>query len=310
MSAREVILLGTSSQVPTRARNHNALFLRWDDLGILFDPGEGTQRQMAHAGLAATQITHICITHFHGDHCLGLAALVQRISLDRVPHPVQVFYPKSGQVYFDRLRRASIFHDQAIITPRPIDTSGLSGDGEAEVGEAGGHVLSVCALDHRVDCIGYRLAERDGRRMLPERLAAKGVRGPQVGALMRQGSLEVGGRTVLLDEVSELKRGQSFALVMDTRPCPGAERLARGADMLVCESTYLSSEWEEAHDHHHMTAAQAGALAKAAGVRRLVLTHFSQRYGSSAPFAQEAAAHHEDVVAADDLFVVPVPRRL
>ena len=88
MSAREVIFLGTASQVPTRHRNHNALFLRWDELGILFDPGEGTQRQLLIAGVAATQITHICITHFHGDHCLGLAALVQRLSLDRVPHPI------------------------------------------------------------------------------------------------------------------------------------------------------------------------------------------------------------------------------
>ena len=79
MSAREVIFLGTASQVPTRHRNHNALFLRWDELGILFDPGEGTQRQLLIAGVAATQITHICITHFHGDHCLGLAALASHL---------------------------------------------------------------------------------------------------------------------------------------------------------------------------------------------------------------------------------------
>ena len=114
MSSREVIFLGTASQVPTRRRNHNALFLAWDDLGILFDPGEGTQRQMTHAGLSATQITHVCVTHFHGDHCLGLAGIVQRLSLDRVPHPVEVIYPRGGQVYFERLRHASIFHDAGV----------------------------------------------------------------------------------------------------------------------------------------------------------------------------------------------------
>src|ERR1041385_4101660 len=89
MSIREAVFLGTASQVPTRTRNHNALFLFWDDLGILFDPGEGTQRQMVHAGIAATQITHIAITHFHGDHCLGLAGIIQRLSLDRVERPVE-----------------------------------------------------------------------------------------------------------------------------------------------------------------------------------------------------------------------------
>src|SRR6184192_4436248 len=125
MSAREVVFLGTASQVPTRARNHNALFLFWDDLGILFDSGEGTQRQMVHAGIAATQITHIAITHFHGDHCLGLAGVVQRLSLDRVGHPVEVIYPKSGQIFFERLRHASIFYDAATIVPRPVE--GLPG---------------------------------------------------------------------------------------------------------------------------------------------------------------------------------------
>src|SRR5262245_6257470 len=89
MSVREVIFLGTASQVPTRHRNHNSLLLLWDDLGILFDPGEGTQRQMTLAGISAAQITHIAVTHFHGDHCLGLAGVIQRLSLDEVPHPVE-----------------------------------------------------------------------------------------------------------------------------------------------------------------------------------------------------------------------------
>src|SRR5882724_9138718 len=149
MSARQVVLLGTASQVPTRSRNHNALMLLWDDLGVLFDPGEGTQRQMTFAGLSASQITHIAITHFHGDHCLGLAGIIQRLSLDGVPHPVEVFYPASGQVYSVR--------------------------------------LFACPLEHGVDCYGYRLQEDDSRRMLPERLEAAGVRGPAIGELMRQG---------------------------------------------------------------------------------------------------------------------------
>jgi ribonuclease Z len=84
MSARELVVLGTASQAPTRTRNHNGYLLRWDDEGILFDPGEGTQRQLTLAGVAASAITRICITHFHGDHCLGLPGVIQRLSLDRV----------------------------------------------------------------------------------------------------------------------------------------------------------------------------------------------------------------------------------
>ncbi|MBI1917078.1 MAG: ribonuclease Z [Planctomycetes bacterium] len=304
MSARQVVFLGTASQVPTRSRSHNALMLLWDDLGILFDPGEGTQRQMTLAGLSASQITHIAITHFHGDHCLGLAGIIQRLSLDGVPHPVEVVYPASGQVYFERLRRASIFHDRATLVPRPV-----RGEGEIAVTRRDDVRLFACPLEHGVDCYGYRLQEDDGRRMLPERLEAAGVRGPAIGELIRQGTITVEGRTVSLNEVSEPKPGQSFAVVMDTRPCAGASRLALGADLLVCESTYLSSEAREAHVYCHMTAEQAAQLASAGGVRRLVLTHFSQRYLSLEPFAVEASAIHDDVVVAEDLARVAVPRR-
>jgi ribonuclease Z len=231
---------------------------------------------------------------------------VQRLSLDRVAHPVEVIYPQSGQVFFERLRHASIFYDAATIVPRPV--TGGPGE-EIEVGRRGSVRLVARALEHGVDCYGYRLQEDDGRRMVPELLDRAGVRGPAVGVLQRKGEVTLGGQTVRLEDVSVARPGQGFALVMDTRPCDGATRLAECADLLVCESTYLSAEAEEAHDHYHMTARDAAALAREAGARRLALTHFSQRYASGAPFAEEAAAIHPDSVAADDLTRVPVPRR-
>jgi ribonuclease Z len=292
--------------VPTRTRNHNAVFLQWDELGILFDPGEGTQRQMTLAGLSATQITHVCVTHFHGDHCLGLAGIIQRLSLDRVEHPVEVIYPASGQVYFERLRHASSFYEVATLVPRPVCTTP---DDMTLVCRAGKCRLLAQALEHGIDCQGYRLQEDDGVRMLPERLAAAGVSGPAVRQLLQAGQIEVDGRTVRLDEVSEHRPGQAFALVMDTRLCSGAEALARGVDLLVCEATYQQGEAREAHDHFHLTAAGAAELAVAAGVRRLALTHFSQRYLTLEGFEQEASAIHPDVFCAADLTKVEVPKR-
>lgn len=306
MPARELILLGTSSQVPTRARGHNAMFLRWDDLGILFDPGEGTQRQMLIAGIAATQITHIAITHFHGDHCLGLGAILQRISLDRVPHAVQILYPESGQVFIERLRYASIYHECSTLALRPITPSG---DALQEVWSNEEVQLLAAPLDHRVDCFGYRLQERDGRRMRPDLLRERGVVGPQVRELIDRGQIEVAGQTVRLQDVSEPRRGQVFALVMDTRPCPGAGRLAEAADLLVCESTFQSSEAQEAHDYQHMTAAQAATLARDAGANTLVLTHFSQRYTTLDGFIAEATPIFPSTIVGPDFTRVPVPPR-
>ncbi|GJF28531.1 ribonuclease Z [Kitasatospora sp. NE20-6] len=304
MSQRELVVLGTASQVPTRHRNHNGYLLRWDGEGILFDPGEGTQRQMLHAGVSATQITRIAVTHFHGDHCLGLSGVIQRISLDRVPHPVDAYYPASGQVFFDRLRYSSAYHESAELRPRPIlDPGPLPAPGAA-------FELSAVRLSHPVESFGYRLTEPDSRRMIPERLAALGLRGPAVGTLLQDGRIEAGGRTVTLDEVSETRPGQRFAFVMDTRLCDGVAELADGADLLVAEATFADADAHLAREHGHLTAGQAGAVAAEAGVRTLVLTHFSQRYPVLDQHLAEARKQFDgEIVVAEDLARIPVPKR-
>ncbi|MEQ8276628.1 MAG: ribonuclease Z [Deltaproteobacteria bacterium] len=301
MSVRELVVLGTSSQVPTRYRNHNGYLLRWDEEGLLFDPGEGTQRQMIYAEVTATSITKVLITHFHGDHCLGFAGITQRLSLDRVPHPIDVYFPKSGHVFYDRLRRASIYHACATLRPNPIAKAGV-------IHESKKITIHAEKLDHGVDTFGYRLQEKDRVSMLPEKLRELGLAGPRVGELQRKGSIEHEGRTITLDDVSVPKPGQSVAFVMDTRVCDGAYALAKDVDLLICESTYLSTESREAHDHGHMTAAQAATIAKEAGAKKLVLTHFSQRYPSVEPFLAEARPIFENVVAAKDGKRVPIPR--
>ena len=131
MSTRELVVLGTASQAPTRQRNHNGYLLRWDGEAILFDPGEGTQRQLLLAGVSPWSIRKICITHFHGDHCLGLPGVLQRLSLDGVPHPVDVAFPESGTPYYERLRHASVFQDRVDVRPCPVRSDGVVIDGPA-----------------------------------------------------------------------------------------------------------------------------------------------------------------------------------
>lgn len=305
MSDRELVVLGTASQAPTRSRNHNGYLLLWDDEGLLFDPGEGTQRQMLFAGVTASRITRICITHFHGDHCLGLPGVLQRMSLDQVPHAVQVCYPAQSQEVFGRLRHASLFRDRLQLQTRPVGQDG-------PVTDAPSFRLEARALSHTVPTFGYRLVEPDGRRMLPEKLAAFGVAGPDIGRLQREGRLAAGGRTVTVEQVSEPRPGQRFAFIMDTRLCDAAFALADGADLLVCESTFANAEAGLARDYGHLTAGQAGQIAAQSGARRLVLTHFSQRYesGDDERLVGEAASEFGgEVVLARDLDHIPVPAR-
>ena len=235
MSHRRFYALGTASQVPTRHRNHNGYFLRWDDEGFLFDPGEGTQRQMIFSELSASQISKIFITHFHGDHCLGLAGILQRLSLDRIPHTVQIFYPKSGQKYLENLKHASIYHNVATIKENPITTEGV-------IFKAENYRIEAYKLDHTVESWGYRMVENDSFTMLPKRLEEFGIRGRSIGQLKREGQIELDGKVIKVEDCGEFKKGQVFAFVMDTRMCKNAVRAANEADLLVCESTYLESE--------------------------------------------------------------------
>jgi ribonuclease Z len=311
VSNRELIVLGTASQAPTRTRNHNGYFLRWDAEGLLFDPGEGTQRQMLFAGVTAHQITRICVTHFHGDHSLGLPGVLQRLALDQVTATIEVAYPASGAEIFHHIRSMSLFHDTLSLREQRVPDAGVPETG-AVLADGPAFRLEARPLVHRVPAVGYRLTEPDGRRMLPAKLVARGISGPDVGRLQREGSLERSGTRVDLAEVSEPRRGQKFAFIMDTALCDAAFELADGADLLVCESTFADADAALAEQYAHLTAGQAGKIAAAAGARRLVLTHFSQRYDEAglAQLRRDASAAYDgDLILANDLDRIEVPPR-
>ncbi|MFD1051683.1 MBL fold metallo-hydrolase, partial [Kibdelosporangium lantanae] len=196
----------------------------------------------------------------------------------RVQHPVTAHYPASGQQYFERLRNASSFYETATIRQEPVAHPGVLATGAFGT-------LESQELDHGIDAVGYRLAEPDSHRMSQEQLRARGISGPDVGRLLREGRLG----DVTLDEVSVPRPGQKFAFIMDTRLCDGVFALAEGVDMLVIESTFLHEDTELAVAHGHLTAAQAARVAAESGVRQLVLTHFSQRYRDPSRFHAEAA---------------------
>jgi len=305
VSKRVLVALGTSSLSPTRDRSHNAYLLLWDGEGFLFDPGEGTQRQLILANVSASAIHHICISHFHGDHCLGLAGIVQRLSLDRCDHAVHLYYPESGQEYIERLCHAAIFNSQVVVQHHPIPEGNR---GMIELWRTEDYGLCCLPLAHSVPTFGFRLEETERRRFIPEKLAAMGVHGTMVGELRRKGELTVQGKTVRLDEVSVRRRGSSFAFIMDTRPCPEAVALGRDADLLLMEATYTSEHEELAVAYLHSTAVDAARTALAAGARSLLLGHFSQRYGDTDQHLREAAAIFPEVQALRDLDRVEIPR--
>ncbi len=301
MSVRDLIILGCSSQQPTRLRNHGAYLLRWNQQGFLFDPGEGTQRQFIYAGVAPSCVNRIFVSHFHGDHCLGLGSMLMRLNLDKVEHVIHCYYPASGKVYFDRLRYGTIYHDRLRIIEYPIKEGGV-------VHTDKDFTVEAAFLDHGVENVGYRIREADVIKFEKKKLSEAKIKGPLVRELATHKKICIGGKTIHLEEVSYVRKGNVFAIVIDTKPCPSAVDLARGSKLFLCESTYLEEHKELALRHDHMTARQAAEIAKKAGAEQLILTHFSARYRDLSPFVEEAKAIFPNVDVADDFKRFPFNR--
>lgn len=294
MSIRDLVILGSSSQQPTRTRNHGAYLLRWNDEGLLFDPGEGTQRQFIFANVAPTCVTRIFISHFHGDHCLGLGSMLMRLNLDKVKHPIHCYYPASGKVYFDRLRYCSMYHECIQVVEHPVSEAGL-------VEDDGRFRIEAAFLEHGVDTIAWRITEPDTRKFDKEKLQKLGVKGPILKSLEE--------KNIPLDTVSHIRKGDTFAIVIDTSFCQAAIDIARDAQLFLCESTYLEEHRHLAEKHAHLTAKQAAEIARAAGVKELILTHFSARYQELDGFLKEAQAVFPNTHVAEELKSFPFPKK-
>ncbi|MEN9343950.1 MAG: ribonuclease [Chlamydiota bacterium] len=296
MTVRDLTILGCSSQQPTRTRNHGAYLFRWRGMGLLVDPGEGTQRQFIFANIPPTCVHKIFVSHFHGDHCLGLGSMLMRLNLDKVTHPVHCYYPASGKAYFDRLRHGTIYHQMIEIIEHPIAEEGVIEEGET-------FRIEAKFLKHGVDTLGWRITEKDSRKFDRQKLEAFGIKGPMVRLLEKKGVLHVGDRAVKIDDVSCVRKGDSVAIVIDTLPCRAALDLAQGAKLFLCESTYLDAQRDLAKEYHHLTASQAAEMARQAEAELLILTHFSARYREVMEFEAEARRIFPNTFAAEDLKV-------
>ncbi|MEI8366115.1 MAG: ribonuclease Z [Parachlamydiaceae bacterium] len=298
MSVRDIIVLGCSSQQPTRFRNHGAYLVRWNDEGLLFDPGEGTQRQFIFANVAPTVVSRIFISHFHGDHCLGLGSMLMRLNLDKVTHPIHCYYPASGKKYFDRLRYGTMYHEIINVVEHPVSSAGF-------VEDDGRFQIEATFLEHGVDNIGWRITEPNVRKFDDEALKKHGIRGVSIRELIEKGFIDIDGKRINIEDVSWIRYGDSLAVVIDTKYCKNAVDIARGAKLLLCESTYLEEHRELAHKHLHLTAREAATIAKEAEVKKLILTHFSARYQNLKGFETEAKEVFPNVFIAEDFKVFP-----
>jgi len=289
----QVTFLGTSAAVPTVDRNVAALMLQRDGELLLFDCGEGTQRQMMRyaSGFA---VDDVFITHFHADHTLGIPGLLRTMGLQGRTAPLRLYGPRGAQRQIGALTALGMERPKFAVEVFELRAGDVMPRGEYD--------LVVGEAQHKGDCLAYAIAERERLgRFDPARAVALGIpEGPLWGRIHKGESVSLDdGRVVSPQElVGPPRTGRRVVYTGDTAPCSAITELARGADLLVHEATFGEDERERARETGHSTAREAAIVAREAGVKRLVLTHVSARYTREAP---ELLAEAREIFAAAEV---------
>lgn len=299
-----ITFLGTSAARPTVERNVSALALQREGETLLFDCGEGTQRQMMRYGVSFA-LSEIFFTHFHADHFLGMIGLVRTLGLQGREEPLRLYGPRGAKQV---LNNALLLGVEKV--PFGVEIQEVKPG--AVIGERNGYSITAFATDHGAGSIGYALveAQRYGKFDPDKARALEIPEGPLWGKLQRGESIVLAdGRQLMADSVVGARRpGRKVVITGDTAPCASVVDAAAGADLLVHEATFGEEEKDRAKETFHSTAREAAQVAKAAQVRKLVLTHLSARYSISAEeLVKEAREVFADVAAAKDGLVVDVP---
>ena len=294
--------LGTSAARPTVERSVSAIALQREGETLLFDCGEGTQRQMMRYGVGFT-LSEVFFTHFHSDHVLGLAGLVRTLGLQGRTEPMTIWGPDGARRILGGLLEVGYERSPFEITITEI--------GPGTKIERGDYDLEVIAADHGGGAVSWVLRERERLgRFDPDKARALGIpEGPLWGKIHKGETVTVEGRTIAPAELVGAPRpGRLVAISGDTRPTAQLVDAAQGADLLVHEATFSHEESERAVETRHSTAREAAQVALDARVRRLVITHVSARFSMSVePLLEEAREVFPETVVAKDGMMIEVP---
>lgn len=266
-----VTMLGTSSGVPTKERNVASIFLLYKDQRILFDCGEGTQRQLMSDNLKFMRINRIFISHWHADHFAGLIGLVQTMSLEGRDEPLHVYGPKETKRFVNQLLSVGYFEHSF-----DLNVHELSDGEEVDCGE---FTVTAFDVDHRIPALGFVFEEKAKIRADMKKAAKLGLEtSPLIGKLKAGKTIEYKGKKIAPEDILYTEKGKKVVYTGDTRFCQNLLKFSDHADLLIADSTFATEFAKKAHNVKHMTSAQAAKVAKGAHVKKLVLTHFSRRY--------------------------------
>lgn len=298
----ELIFLGTGSAIPNTIRNPSSIWLGYEGEFFLWDCGEGTQKQLMKAKASFMKIDRIFITHWHADHWAGLIGLMQTMNLEGRRKPLYIYGPEAERFVYDLLDLDYWGPRFKVIAKNiPYEGSTITKVYESDLFE----IISI-PVEHTVPAISYAFIEKD-KINLDIKKAEKiyGIKqGPVAGKLKEKGEVVFKGKKIRLKDVGIVKKGLKVAYTGDTKATPNLVKIGKGADILIHDATFEA----EKENRMHSGAKEAGNTAKKAGVKKLILTHFSRRYVSTKPLVEEAQKVFKNTEAAKDLMKIKLKR--
>ncbi|MBI4738139.1 ribonuclease Z [Candidatus Woesearchaeota archaeon] len=301
MANFELTFLGTSGMVPTKERNVTGLFIQYKGEGILFDCGEGTQRQMNICGINRNRVTKILVSHWHGDHVGGMLGLIQTIANKETNPKIDIYGPPKSEQFVEHMIKSCIFDVQIDLRVHELDPKkGVERFYEDE------DIAVECAyLVHKVPCLGYSIIEKERLNIDTAKQKKLGIPdGPYLRKIKDGQSITLDGKTIKPEDICYTVQRKKLTLLTDTLLSDNCFALAQEADLLICEASYDSSFEHKAKEYKHMIASWAAQIANQCNVKKLVLTHFSQRYKTTQVIEEDARTYFPNVVCAYDFMKV------
>ena len=304
MSEIKITILGTAAGVPTKERAHAAICLRYESAArftCLFDCGEGTQRQMLIAGIGINSVDRMFVTHWHGDHCLGIPGIVDTMGFDGRSRPLYIHAPEARKKRF----RKGLFYPMGKFKAinRNVPFRGEKISDIFSTPEF--RVLSIPAK-HSVPAVSYAFLENDRFSIDPEKAARFGFaeKDKMLGVIKEKGSCFMNGKRVTLEEISNRTIGRKVVYSGDTEVCDNLIKIAKDADLLIQDCTYIDPQGED-RPHCHASLPEVLKMTEGLGVKKVVLTHFSRKYSDFGRIRQ-IVNNYPGFVMAEDFYSVTV----
>ncbi|MBS3091406.1 ribonuclease Z [Candidatus Pacearchaeota archaeon] len=292
--------LGTGSAIPTKRRNHSAFLLNYKNENLLFDCGEGTQRQFRYKEISTTKLTRLFITHWHGDHILGIPGLLQTMALNNYQKTFHIYGPRGTEHFMSKMFETFVFWGKIDIKIHEVSPG--------KVFENEDFTIQAEEMAHGTHCLAYSFIEKEKIRLDKKKLKKfKVPNSPLMKDLQHGKDIKLNGKTIKAKSVIYKQKGRKITIILDTKMNNKASELAKDSDIVIVEASHASELEKEAYEYNHLTSKQAANIAKKAKAKALYLVHLSQRYEHNQQLIEKQAKKvFKNTKVPNDLDVVEI----